>query len=70
MSTASDICADDIQHWVGKAQSHSNGKWLKRVLGAARKRDRPKMRAAVFFRFGTGWPQFYGRSKQVIEESK
>ena len=29
-----------------------------------------KARNAVFFRFGAGWPQFYGRSKQVIEESK
>jgi|TARA_B110000238_G_C15957336_1_gene365850 hypothetical protein len=28
------------QHWVGKAPSLSNGKWLKRALGAAQKRDR------------------------------
>lgn len=28
------------QHWVGKAPSQSNGKWLKREPGAARKRDR------------------------------
>ncbi|MGJ8586088.1 MAG: hypothetical protein ACSHXD_18505, partial [Marinosulfonomonas sp.] len=28
---------------VGKARSLSNGKWLKRAPGAARKRDRPKV---------------------------
>jgi hypothetical protein len=28
------------QHWVGKAPSLSNARWLKRALGAARKRDR------------------------------
>jgi|AntAceMinimDraft_12_1070368.scaffolds.fasta_scaffold21878_2 hypothetical protein len=30
------------QHWVGKALSLSNGRWLKRALGAARKRDRSR----------------------------
>ena len=29
------------QLWAGKAPSHSNGKWPKRALGAALKRDRP-----------------------------
>ncbi|MDF3424213.1 MULTISPECIES: hypothetical protein, partial [unclassified Sulfitobacter] len=42
ISTASTIRADGIQHWVGKAPSPSNGKWPKRALGAAQKRDRSK----------------------------
>ena len=29
-----------IQRWDGKAPSLSNGRWLKRALGAARNRDR------------------------------
>ena len=28
-----------IQHWAGKAPSHSNERWLKRALGAGQKRD-------------------------------
>ncbi|MFT5786246.1 MAG: hypothetical protein ACI9KK_001601, partial [Ascidiaceihabitans sp.] len=39
-STASTIRDDAIQHWVGKVPSLSNERWLKRALGAARKRDR------------------------------
>ncbi len=31
------------RHWVGKASSHSNGKWPKRALGAAQKRDRSSL---------------------------
>jgi hypothetical protein len=31
---------DVTQHWVGKVPSLSNARWLKRVLGAAQKRDR------------------------------
>ncbi|MFT7137148.1 MAG: hypothetical protein ACI80I_003159, partial [Akkermansiaceae bacterium] len=30
----------DTQHWAGKDPSLSKGKWLKRALGAAQKRDR------------------------------
>ncbi len=30
------------QHWVKKAPSLSNERWLKRALGAAQKRDRSK----------------------------
>ena len=37
---ASTIRDAGTQHWVGKALSRSNGRWLKRALGAARKRDR------------------------------
>lgn len=37
---ASTIRAGGTQLWVGKARSHSNGKWLKRAHGAAQKRDR------------------------------
>ena len=36
---------DATQHWVGKALSPSNGRWLKRALGAALKRDRSKVYA-------------------------
>ena len=39
-SMASTIRGGGTQHWAGKARSPSNGKWLKRALGAARKRDR------------------------------
>jgi|GEM_PF-5956334 len=38
-STASTIHAAVTQHWVGKAQSLSNARWLKRALRAALKRD-------------------------------
>ncbi|MEM5477132.1 hypothetical protein, partial [Pacificibacter sp. AS14] len=31
----------------GKAPSHSNGKWPKRALGAAQKRDRSNMTSAL-----------------------
>lgn len=41
-STASTIRDAGTQHWAGKARSISNGKWPKRVLGAARNRDRSK----------------------------
>ncbi|MFT5787047.1 MAG: hypothetical protein ACI9KK_002409, partial [Ascidiaceihabitans sp.] len=41
-STASTIRDDAIQHWVGKVPSLSNERWLKRALGAARKRDRSR----------------------------
>ncbi|PYG29258.1 mobilization protein MobC, partial [Pelagimonas varians] len=37
-----------IQHWVGKAPSLSNARWLKRALGAALKRDRSNARPATF----------------------
>ncbi len=37
---ASTIRGDGTQHWGGKALSLSKGKWLKRALGAAQKRDR------------------------------
>src|SRR6056297_44957 len=37
---ASTIHVDGTQHWAGKAPSLSNGKWLKRALGAAPNRDR------------------------------
>ena len=30
-------------HWAGKASSLSKGKWLKRALGAALKRDRSRV---------------------------
>ena len=39
-SMASTIRDAATQHWAGKALSLSKGKWLKRALGAARKRDR------------------------------
>ena len=39
-STGFTIRDDATQHWAGKARSPSNGKWPKRALGAARKRDR------------------------------
>ena len=39
----STIRAADTQHWVGKAQSPSNVRWLKRALGAERKRDRSNL---------------------------
>ena len=39
-STASTTRAAVTQHWAGKAPSLSKGKWLKRALGAALKRDR------------------------------
>jgi 3'-phosphoadenosine 5'-phosphosulfate (PAPS) 3'-phosphatase len=39
-STASIIRAAATQHWAGKARSLLNEGWLKRALGAARKRDR------------------------------
>ncbi|MEO0467473.1 MAG: hypothetical protein AAF216_13100, partial [Pseudomonadota bacterium] len=39
-SMASIIRVAATQHRVGKAPSLSKGKWLKRALGAARKRDR------------------------------
>ena len=39
-STASTTRVEGIQHWVGKARSLSNGRWLKRALGAALKCDR------------------------------
>ncbi len=41
-STASTIRDDAIQHWAGKAQSHSNATWLKRERRAALKRDRSR----------------------------
>lgn len=37
---ASTIRCGGTQHWAGKARSPSNGKWLKRALGAAQIRDR------------------------------
>ena len=37
---ASTIRVEGTQHWGGKARSPSNGRWLKRATGAARKRDR------------------------------
>ncbi|MEY8097815.1 hypothetical protein AB9F29_10345, partial [Falsihalocynthiibacter sp. S25ZX9] len=39
-SMGSTIRDGAIQHWDGKVPSLSNGKWLKRALGAALKRDR------------------------------
>jgi len=42
-STGSTIRDDATQHWAGKARSPSNGKWPKRALGAARKRDSSKV---------------------------
>ena len=39
-STASTTHAAVTQHWTGKAPSLPKGKWLKRALGAALKRDR------------------------------
>ena len=45
---ASTIHADGTQHWDGKAWSPSKGKWLKRVLGAALKRDRSTWRRYTF----------------------
>ena len=33
----------DTQHWAAKVLSLSNGRWLKRALGAARKRDSSKL---------------------------
>ncbi len=50
-STASTTRAADTQHWAGKAPSLSNGKWLKRALGAALKRDRSKI---LYRRFCSG----------------
>jgi len=41
-STGSTTRAADTQHWAGKAPSLSKGKWLKRALGAALKRDSSK----------------------------
>ena len=38
-SMAFAIRVDGTQHWAGKALSPSNGKWPKRALGAALKRD-------------------------------
>ena len=43
-STASTTRAAVTQHWAGKAPSLSKGKWLKRALGAALKRDRSTCR--------------------------
>jgi hypothetical protein len=37
---ASTIRVDGTQHWAGKVRSPSNGKWLKRAIGAAQIRDR------------------------------
>ena len=42
-STASTIRGGGTQPWAGKARSHSKGKWFKRALGAALKRDRSIM---------------------------
>ena len=39
-STASTIRVAATQHWAGKAPSLLNGKWPKRALGSAQKRDR------------------------------
>ena len=44
-STASTTRDADTQHWAGKAPSLSKGKWLKRALGAALKRDRSSLDA-------------------------
>jgi hypothetical protein len=40
-STAFTTRVAATQHWVGKALSLSNGRWLKRALGAALNRGRP-----------------------------
>ena len=37
----------DTLHWAGKGQSLSNGKCLKRALGAARNRDRSRLGAGL-----------------------
>lgn len=37
------------QHWAGKAPSLSNGRWLKRALGAARKRDRSRSTGQIIW---------------------
>ena len=42
-STASTIHVAATQHWAGKARSLLNEGWLKRVLGAALKRDRSSL---------------------------
>lgn len=42
-STASTIRDDATQHWVGEVRSLLNERWLKRALGAARKRDRSNL---------------------------
>jgi hypothetical protein len=44
----STIHAAVTQHWVGKAPSLSNARWLKRALGAAQNRDRSKLLAEDF----------------------
>jgi hypothetical protein len=51
----STIRDDSTQHWAGKAPPLLNGKWLKRALGAARKRDRSTMD-----RFKAEWSATYG----------
>ncbi|MEY8099793.1 hypothetical protein AB9F29_20720, partial [Falsihalocynthiibacter sp. S25ZX9] len=50
-SMGSTIRDGAIQHWDGKVPSLSNGKWLKRALGAALKRDRsnPPFRALLLY---------------------
>ena len=53
-STASTIRAEGTQLWAGKAPSLSKGKWLKRALGAALKRDRPSLNQIIEWR---GQPQ-------------
>ena len=40
MSLEPTIRVDGNQHWAGKARSLSNGRWLKRALGAALNLDR------------------------------
>ena len=42
-----------IQHWIGKAQSLSKGKWLKRAPAAARKRDRSTLGFSISFSSST-----------------